>query len=414
MDPDLRLGMHAGVVERLDQRLVRLGKVHVLADETDIHGLLRVLERVDEPVPHREVGRAREDVELVADDLVEHLVMQLTGDLVDRVGVQALDDRLGHDVAEQRDLAALVFRHRTVGAAQQDVGLDADLAQLLHRVLGRLGLQFTGGRNVGQQREVDEAGAVAALFEAHLADGLQEGQRFDVAHRAADLDDRHVGALGATLDVSLDLVSDVRDDLHGLAQVLAAALLLQHRLVDLAGGEVVALAHLGAGEALVMAEVEVGLGAVFGDEDLAVLERAHGARIDVDVGVQLEVRDLDAAGLEDRPEGRCGDALAQGGHDTTGDEDVFGHGSCTAGKRDDNRCTRTASAVRVPPARSLRPCRAARAAAPTASPCRSSARCGFRRGAAGSARAAPRHARARHSARPRCPRPRARCAAPRW
>jgi hypothetical protein len=32
-----------------------------------------------------------------------------------------------------------------VGAAQQDVGLDADLAQFLDRVLGRLGLQLAGG-----------------------------------------------------------------------------------------------------------------------------------------------------------------------------------------------------------------------------------------------------------------------------
>jgi hypothetical protein len=110
-----------------------------------------------------------------------------------------------------------------------------------------------------------------------------------------------------------------------LAEVVAAALLLDHRFVDLAGGEVVALAHPGAREALVVAEVEVGLRTVFGDEDLAVLERAHGARVDVDVRVQLEVRDLDAAGLEDGPEGGGGDALAQGGHDTAGNEDVFGH-----------------------------------------------------------------------------------------
>jgi hypothetical protein len=37
-----------------------------------------------------------------------------------------------------------------------------------------------------------------------------------------------------------------------------------------------------------VAKVEVGFGAVVGDEDLAVLERGHGARIDVEVGVQLD------------------------------------------------------------------------------------------------------------------------------
>ena len=41
----------------------------------------------------------------------------------------------------------------------------------------------------------------------------EEGQRLDVADRAADLDE-HVPALGAG-SAGLDLVGDVRDDLHG-------------------------------------------------------------------------------------------------------------------------------------------------------------------------------------------------------
>jgi UDP-N-acetylglucosamine 2-epimerase (non-hydrolysing) len=88
----------------------------------------------------------------------------------------------------------------------------------------------------------------------------------------------------------------------------------------LAGGEVACAGHARAHEALVVAEVEVGLGAVVGDEHLAVLERAHRARIDVDVGVELDHRDLEAAGLEDRAERGRGDALAQRGHDAAGDE----------------------------------------------------------------------------------------------
>ncbi len=318
--------------QRLGERLVRFGQVDVLADEGNIDLVLRVLERIDEPFPHRQVGRLRQDVELVADDAVEHLVVQHAGDLVDRVGVERGDHRLGLDVGEQRDLAALLVGNRPVGAAQQDIGLDADLAQFLDRVLGRLGLQLAGGRDVGQQRQVDVAGVVPALLDAHLADRFEEGQRLDVADRAADLDDRHVGALGAALDVALDLVGDVRDHLHRLAEILAAPLLLDHRLVDLAGGEVVALAHLGAGEALVVAEVEVGLGAVLGDEHFAVLERRHRAGIDVDVGIELEVGYLDAARFEDRPEAGGGDALAQTGHDTTRYEDVFGHGRSRSGK----------------------------------------------------------------------------------
>jgi hypothetical protein len=65
------------------------------------------------------------------------------------------------------------------------------------------------------------------------------------------------------------------------------------------------------GEALVVAEVEVGLGAVVGDEHLAVLERRHRPGIDVDVRVKLEIGDADAAGGEDRGERRGGDPLPE-------------------------------------------------------------------------------------------------------
>src|SRR4051794_28658875 len=99
---------------------------------------------------------------------------------------------------------------------------------------------------------MDVAGIVPALFESDLTDGFQEGQRLDVADRAADFDDGHIGTLGTALDEEFDLVGDVRNDLHRLAEVLATSLLLDYRFVDLSGGEVVALAHSGIGKSFVV------------------------------------------------------------------------------------------------------------------------------------------------------------------
>ena len=76
-------------------------------------------------------------------------------------------------------------------------------------------------------------------------------------------------------------------------------------------------------EALVVAEVEVGLGAVVGDEDLAVLVRAHRARVDVDVRVELHVRDAQAARLEQRSDRGAREPLADRGDDPAGDEHVL-------------------------------------------------------------------------------------------
>ena len=84
------------------------------------------------------------------------------------------------------------------------------------------------------------------------------------------------------------------------------------------------------GEALVVAEVEVGLGAVVGDEDLAVLVRRHRAGVDVDVRVELHVRDTKPARFHQRADRRGGETLADRGDDAAGDEDELGspaHGS---------------------------------------------------------------------------------------
>ena len=88
---------------------------------------------------------------------------------------------------------------------------------------------------------------------------------------------------GDARDALLDLVGDVRDDLDRAAEIVAAALLGDDRLVDAAGGDVAELGQVLVDEALVVAQVEVGLGAIVGDENLAVLVRRHRARVDVDV-----------------------------------------------------------------------------------------------------------------------------------
>ena len=91
------------------------------------------------------------------------------------------------------------------------------------------------------------------------------------------------------------------DDLDGLAEVVAAAFLGDDLLVDAAGGEVVVAGEMGVGEAFVVAEVEVGLCAVVGDEDFAVLEGRHGSGVDVEVWVELHQVDAEAAGFEKAP-----------------------------------------------------------------------------------------------------------------
>ena len=90
-------------------------------------------------------------------------------------------------------------------------------------------LSSPAARDVRHQGHVDVDGVLLADVVLHLPDRLEERQGLDVADRAADLDDDDVDAAGRLADHRLDLVGDVRDHLHRLAQVLAAPLLLDDR-----------------------------------------------------------------------------------------------------------------------------------------------------------------------------------------
>ena len=173
---------------------------------------------------------------------------------------------------------------------------------------------------------MDVADVVAPGLLAELPDRLEEREDLDVADRAADLGDHDVDVVGGdAADAPLDLVGDVRDHLHRLAEVVAAPLGGEHRLVDRAGRGVGVARQVLVDEALVVPEVEVGLAAVVGDEHLAVLERVHRARVDVDVRVELLQRHPQAAQLEQPAERRGREALAEGAGHPTGHEDVLRH-----------------------------------------------------------------------------------------
>ena len=60
-----------------------------------------------------------------------------------------------------------------------------------------------------------------------------------------------------------------------------------------------------------MTEIEIGLGAVVGDEDLAVLERRHRSGIHVEVWIELHNRDAHSALDEQSTQRGRGDSFAE-------------------------------------------------------------------------------------------------------
>ncbi len=115
------------------------------------------------------------------------------------------------------------------------------------------------------------------------------------------------------------------DDLNRSAQVVAAPLLVEYRPIDLARSDIVVDGQAFVNKALIVPQIEVGFRAIVRDEHLAVLIRAHRARVDIDVRVEFLYRNLIAARLQQTPQGSCSDSFAQTGHNAAGDKNIFRH-----------------------------------------------------------------------------------------
>ena len=192
-----------------------------------------------------------------------------------------------------------------IRSAKKEVGLDTDLAQLLDAVLRGLGFQLPADSQKRDQSQMEEQDILLTDIKTKLPDGFQKRQRLDIAHGSADLDDGQILALGDPADAVFDFLGDVGNDLHGSAEVLTAPLLGDDGLVNLSRRDAVLPFQIYIGEALVMAEVQVGLRPILGHEDLAVLKGVHRSGIHVQIGIHLHQSDIEASIFQKRSD-RCG------------------------------------------------------------------------------------------------------------
>ena len=177
--------------------------------------------------------------------------------------------------------------------------MDPDAQHFLHAVLRRLGFQFACGRDERHQRHMHKERVLRSEFESHLSNRFEEGKRLDIANRSADLHDHHFDAFGNLLDRRFDLVGHVRDHLHGFSEIIPAPLLRQDRFVDSSGRPVIVAGELGVREPLVVPQVQVRFRTVFGHKHFAVLKRAHGARVHVQVWIAFLKGDFETATFEE-------------------------------------------------------------------------------------------------------------------
>ncbi len=122
-----------------------------------------------------------------------------------------------------------------------------------------------------------------------------EWQTFDVADGTTYFDEDNVDAVIDIEYPSFYLVRYVGDNLDCSTQIFAPALLRDNRIVDLTGGEIASFRHGRIGKPLIVAEVKIRFGAVFGHKDLAMLKWVHRTGVDVNIRVELLEHDIETS-----------------------------------------------------------------------------------------------------------------------
>ena len=192
---------------------------------------------------------------------------------INAVDILCFNNRAFTHITKQADFALLTFRYGAVAAAQENIRLNTDGAQLFHRVLSRLGFHLARSRNVGQQRQMHKNRLETRQVIAQLANGLEKRQGLNITNRTANLAQHEIDIINITLHEVFNRIRDMRNNLHRAAEIIAAPFFGYDISVNLTGGDIVAARGRHAGKAFIVTEIEIGLRPVIRHVNLAMLIR---------------------------------------------------------------------------------------------------------------------------------------------
>ncbi len=140
---------------------------------------------------------------------------------------------------------------------------------------------------------MDEQSVFTSQLIAQLPYSFQEGLPLNVADRATNLYNDNIRAVRVPRckDAALDLIGNMGNNLDSCPQITALALPVNDRFEDAPAGHAGTAQEVLIDKALIMPQVQVTLRAVLCDKNLAMLIRVHGARVYIQVRIQLLHRD---------------------------------------------------------------------------------------------------------------------------
>ena len=175
--------------------------------------------------------------------------------------------------------------------AYDDIWLDAHSLQFFDACLCRLGLHLLRGAQIRDQRHMDQNGIFVPDLVLELSDGFQKRLALDIADCTPDLDDgnAHIRVSEISVKTAFYLICYVGDDLYSPPAIIPAAFFLEYRPIYFSRGHVGVLVQTFVDKTLIVAKVKIGLRAVIRDKNFPMLDRIHGAGVDIDIQRKIDI-----------------------------------------------------------------------------------------------------------------------------
>jgi len=159
---------------------------------------------------------------------------------------------------------------------------------------------------------VNKNGIILSGFVAHLPNGFQERKTFDVPDRPPDFNDCNIYILSDTANRGLDFIGNMGNYLNSLTEILPFSFFFYYGFIYFTGGGIVVLTKAHVRKPLIMAQIQIRFRSIICDKYFPVLERAHGAGINIDIGIQFQKIDFKPTGLQQTTDRSAGQPFSQG------------------------------------------------------------------------------------------------------
>ena len=223
-------------MQRLYNRNISVRQFNIFADNCDFDFALGIFYLVNHSLPIFHFrGRLRQ-VQFFQNNFVQAFSLHNQRHFINSSCRAIFNNSVFVHVAEQRNFFLHISGNRKLSPANQNVRLNTNRTKFLDAVLRRLGLEFTCRANVWQKRNVDIKRVIFADFFFDLANCFKERQTFNIADSSADFCYYNVRLVFVShcVNTRLNFVGNVRNNLHGRAEIIAFAFFVQHSPINFA------------------------------------------------------------------------------------------------------------------------------------------------------------------------------------